>query len=92
MSRRFYKFLIILEAIIIIYLAFLIKKEMDKNRPLKLELGVYKNYFERRKKENEGLLKRVEYLSDPENLKKELKEKFNVAEPGEKVIILPENF
>lgn len=89
---KLYKFIIILEIILIIYLGFLLKKEIDRNRPLKIEYGIYKNYLERRKKENEYLLKRLEYLSDPENFKKELKEKFNVVEPGEKVIILPENF
>lgn len=89
---RFYKLLLILEILIIIYLGFLIKKEWDRNKPLKLEFATYKSYFERRKKENEELLKRVEYLKDPENFKKELKEKFNIVEPGEKVIILPENF
>ncbi|MFN3967034.1 MAG: hypothetical protein ACK4JE_05000 [Endomicrobiia bacterium] len=89
---KFYKILIILEILIIICFGFLIKKEIDRNRPLKLEFNIYKSYLERRSKENKELLKRVEYLRDPENFKKELKEKFNIVEPGERVIILPENF
>ncbi|MCS7184164.1 MAG: septum formation initiator family protein [Patescibacteria group bacterium] len=44
------------------------------------------------KKENEILKKKLDYLNNPENLKKELKEKFNLTQPGEQVIILPENF
>jgi len=90
--NKFFKFIILLQILIILYLGFLIKKEYDKNRPLKKEYYIYQNYLKRKEKENEDLKRRLEYLSDPENFKKELKEKFNLAEDGEKVIILPENF
>ncbi len=92
MSDRFIKFILIFQFIIVIYLGYLIIKEKRVNKPLKEEYRLYKNYVDRLEKENKELKRKLEYLSDPENLKKELKEKFNLVEPGEKVIILPENF
>lgn len=92
MFKNLYKFLLILEILIIIYLGYLIVKEMRFNKPLKDEIYIYKNYLERKLNENNKLKSRLEYLSDPENFKKELKEKLNLAESGESVIILPENF
>jgi len=92
MSDRFIKFILIFQFIIVIYLGYLIIKEKRVNKPLKEEYRLYKNYIDRLEKENKELKRKLEYLSDPENLKKELKEKFNLVEPGEKVIILPENF
>ncbi len=39
-------------------------------------------------KENENLQSDIEYFSEPENLEKELRLKFNYKEPGEKMIIV----
>lgn len=92
MYRGVYKFFVFLELIIALYLGYLIYKEIKINKPLKDEYKIYKSYLERRLKENKELKERLNYLSDPENFKKELKDKFNLVERGEKVIILPENF
>ena len=39
-------------------------------------------------KENETLQADIVYFSDPKNLEKELRSKFNYVKPGEKLIIL----
>ncbi len=39
-------------------------------------------------KENENLQSEIEYFSEPENLEKELKTKFNYRKPGEKMMIV----
>ena len=39
-------------------------------------------------KENENLQADIVYFSDPKNLEKELRSKFNYVKPGEKLIIL----
>ena len=91
MSKNIYNFIILIEIIFALYLGYLIYKEIKINRPLKVEYNTYENYLERRLKENQYLKERLNYLKDPENLKKELKDKFNIVEKGEKVIILPEN-
>jgi len=92
MYDKFIKFVIFIQILIIFYLGFIIVKEKIKNKPIKEEIGVYKNYIEKLEQENKKLKEKLEYLSDPENLKKDMKEKFNLVEPGEKVIILPQNF
>jgi cell division protein FtsB len=92
MSERLIRFLIFIQIVVIFYLGFLVIKEKIKNKPFKEEFKIYKNYIEKLEKENKDLREKLEYLSDPENIKKEMKEKFNLVEPGEKVIILPENF
>ncbi len=92
MSNKLIIFLIFLQITIIFYLGYFIVKEKIKNKPLKEEFRVYKNYIEKLEKENRELKEKLKYLSDPENFKKEMKEKFNLVEPDEKVIILPENF
>ncbi|GIW66187.1 MAG: hypothetical protein KatS3mg095_0085 [Candidatus Parcubacteria bacterium] len=92
MFDRISKPLIIFQIILIIYLAWLIIKEKKENYPLKKYYKNYQSLVESLKKENYELKKRLEYLNNPENLKKELKEKFNLTTPDEKMIILPENF
>ena len=92
MYRNTYKLIVLLELIIALYLGYLIYKEIKINKPLKEEYKIYESYLERRLKENKYLKERLNYLSDLENFKKELKDKFNLVEKGEKVIILPENF
>lgn len=42
--------------------------------------------LEKLKKENAGLLNDIGYYSEPENLAKELKSKFDYKKPGEKLI------
>jgi cell division protein FtsB len=92
MFRDIYKPLIFLQIILVIYLGFLIYKEKKENYVFKRDYRNYLNKIKKLEEENKILEKRIKYLSNPENLKKELKDKFNLVEPGEKVIILPENF
>lgn len=81
-----------MQILIILYLGFLIIKEKREMAPLKKDYEIYKNLIKRLTAENEDLKKRLNYLENPENLKKELKDKFNLVEPGEKVIIFPKDF
>ncbi|GIW65812.1 MAG: hypothetical protein KatS3mg094_331 [Candidatus Parcubacteria bacterium] len=92
MSDKLIKPIIIFELLLVIYLGWLIIKEKRDNRPLKNNLTNYQQIIKSLEKENYELKKRLEYLNNPENLKKELKEKFNLTSPDEKMILLPENF
>jgi cell division protein FtsB len=92
MFEKIYKPLIFFQLILIIYLGWLIIKEKKENLPLKKNYANYQNMVQSLEAENKQLKEKLEYLSHPENFKKELKEKFNLTEPGEKMIILPENF
>jgi len=79
--------LLLFEFIVVIILGVILVKEKLKNRPLKRDFQIYSAVLERLKSENIELKQRLQYLQNPENLKKEMKEKFNLAEPGEKLII-----
>lgn len=85
-------FLFLIEILVISYVAYLILKENIIIKPLKKDYQMNLNLINRLKKENEELKKRLKYLENPENFKKELKDKFNLVEPGEKLIIFPEKF
>lgn len=81
------KRLLALEFIMIIVLGVVLIKEKLQSRPLKRDFQVYSAVLERLRLENAELKQRLRYLQNPENLKKEMKKKFNLAEPGEKIII-----
>jgi cell division protein FtsB len=89
---KYLKIIFVLQILVILYLGFLIIKERKLNAPLRKDYEIYKNLIKRMQAENEELKRRLNYLENPENLKKELKDKFNLVEPGEKVIIFPKNF
>ncbi|MGC8981670.1 MAG: septum formation initiator family protein [Minisyncoccia bacterium] len=89
---RYMKIIFVLQILIIFYLGFLIIKEKISNAPLKKDYEMYENLVKRLERENESLKRRLNYLENPENLKKELKDKFNLVEEGEKVIIFPKNY
>lgn len=92
MFERLYKPIIVIQLILIIHLGWLIFKEKKENLPLKKDYANYQLLINSLKKENHQLKEKLKYLSNPENFLKELKEKFNLTEPEEKVLILPENF
>lgn len=59
----------------------------ERNR-LSADLGNLNNRLQALTKENADLQSEIEYFSHPENLEKELREKFNYKQSGEKMIIV----
>lgn len=55
---------------------------------LKNKLSAVMTEAEKLEKENGALLGDIEYFSNPKNLAKEIKAKFNYKNPGEKLIIV----
>jgi cell division protein FtsB len=92
MFEKFYKPLLIFEIILVVYLGWLIIKEKRENLPFKKDYEQYQSLIQSLSEENKKLKEKLDYLSNPENLKKELKDKLNLSDPNEKMIILPENF
>lgn len=58
------------------------------NRELNGVFGVLNKKLESFKKESEWLKADLEYFSEPENIEKELRARFNLKKPGEKLIIV----
>lgn len=65
--------------------AYFILKERDQ---LKIKMDDLNNRFGVLSKENSDIQSEIEYFSHPENLEKELKQRFNYKKPGEKMIII----
>jgi cell division protein FtsB len=59
----------------------------ERNR-LKADLDNLDNRLQALVKENIDLKSEIEYFSHPENLEKELRERFNYKNPGEKMMIV----
>lgn len=59
------------------------------HRPLRRELSDLRGELKALSNENARLKQQLRYLKSEENLKREARDKFNIAEPGEKLIILP---
>ena len=55
---------------------------------LKADLGDLNSRLQALMKENANLQSEIQYFSYPENLEKELREKFNYKTPGEKMMIV----
>lgn len=64
---------------------FLTLKERDQ---LKVKLNNLNSRLGVLLKENADLRLEIEYFSHPENLEKELRQKFNYKKPGEKMMII----
>ena len=58
------------------------------NRELKEVFAVLSKKLESFKKESAWLKADLEYFSEPENIEKELRARFNLKKPGEKLIIV----
>ncbi len=59
----------------------------ERNR-LSADLDNLNNRLQALTKENADLQSEIEYFSHPENLEKELREKFNYKDPSEKMMIV----
>ncbi|MCL4358372.1 MAG: septum formation initiator family protein [Patescibacteria group bacterium] len=83
------KFIIGAEILISIILAVLIIRAKSNSQPLQTDYRNYSASFQRLIQENQNLKNWLDYLKNPENVQKELKKKFGLAQPDEKVIIFP---
>ena len=90
--RRHHPLRTILGFILLVIVATLYIKEHKKNKPLHQELSTLQSDVQRLEQENVLLKQRSLYLYNQENLQKEARDKFNLSEPGEKVIIFPEGW
>lgn len=86
------KILLFIELILIIFISFGFIREKIKNRPAHKELKALKTELEKLRGENSNLKERLFYLQNPENRKKEMRDKLNLSDPEEKMIILPEGY
>ncbi|KKS19206.1 MAG: hypothetical protein UU76_C0003G0009 [Parcubacteria group bacterium GW2011_GWC1_41_7] len=87
--RRHHPIRTALGFLLIIGIAVLYVKERNKNEPLRQELSTLQSDVSRLRQENTLLKQRSLYLRNQENIQKEARDKFNLSEPGEKVIIFP---
>lgn len=78
----------ILLAVIMVLLIVQIYNLNSKKAFLKTNLSKVNDQVENLEKENRNLQADLEYFTDPLNLAKELKSKFNYKRPGEKLIIV----
>ncbi|MEK7674022.1 MAG: septum formation initiator family protein [Patescibacteria group bacterium] len=86
------KIIILIELVLIAFLSFNFIRDRIKNRPIRSELNGLRRELEKLQDENENLKQRLIYLQNPENKKKEMRDKLNLSEPGEKMLILPEGY
>ena len=76
----------------IIVLGFLIKGVANlyfQANNLKSEVRKLSDSLQKIETKNKFMKDKIKYLSNPENLIKEIKSRFNYLKPGEKMIILP---
>ena len=59
-----------------------------RERDVRSDFGEIQAKFDRTKQDQEKLRAELDYYLNPTNLKKELRSRFNLKEPGEKVLIL----
>lgn len=76
----------IASVIILGFLSFQIYRFYASNAVAEAELGKSSSKLGELKKENEQLQADIVYYSEPENLAKELKARFDYKKPGEKLI------
>lgn len=84
---------IIYSVFIVFFLAatFQIYKVDVERRDLKREMAVLADELELIEEDNSRLYERIEYFSEPRNLEKELRARFNYRLPFEKlIIVIPE--
>jgi uncharacterized membrane protein len=77
--------ILIIILIAVLIQAYFILKERDQ---LKTKLNDLNSRLGVLLKENSDIQSEIEYFSHPENLEKELKQRFNYKKPGEKMIII----
>ncbi len=80
--------IIIILLIILIVVSVQIYFFLKENRQLKIKLDNLNTKISALTKENVEIQSEIEYFSFPENLEKELRQKFNYKKPGEKMVII----
>lgn len=80
--------LTILLLLVVVALSWQLYQLYRQSRELSVVLGDVTNKAEEFKEENLSFQADLEYFSNPENLEKELRGRFNYKKPGEKLIIL----
>ncbi len=80
--------LIVILFVILIGVSAQIYLLLKENNQLSGNLGELNRRLEALAKENADVKSEIQYLSDPNNLEKELKSKFNYKNPGEKMMIV----
>ncbi|MEE8131933.1 MAG: septum formation initiator family protein [Candidatus Paceibacterota bacterium] len=79
---------VIVIVIVIVMLLTYIYFSFQEQRQLKENLSNLSAQIKTLVEENKHLKSEIEYFSEPENLEKELKTKFNYRKPGEKMMII----
>lgn len=77
--------ILIIILIAVLVQAYFILKERDQ---LKAKLDNLNDRLSVLLKDNADIKSEIEYFSNPENLEKELKQRFNYKKPGEKMMII----
>ncbi len=78
-----------IETVLLLVLIVSYARARISHRPLRRELGDLQAELRSLETENVRLKQQLRYLKSAENIKREARDKFNIAEPGEKVIVLP---
>ena len=90
MKKILKKLKIFIFLIFLAFLSFILFKNFREVLYLKKKLDISKEKLAELKKEKERLEEEIEYLSHPHNLEKEIRRRFNLKKPGEKVaVVLP---
>ena len=78
--------------ILFVAIAFQIYKVDSGRRELKREMAILVDEVELIEEDNSRLNEKIDYFSEPRNLEKELRARFNYRLPFEKlIIVIPEN-
>lgn len=80
-----------ISAVLFIFLIFVvvqIVKFSGREQAARAEYDEVKAEFDRTQADHERLREELSYYSDPDNLSKELRSRFNYTLPGEKILIL----
>ncbi len=85
--KKQYIYLIFL--LIIVFLGLEAYGSLSQHNNLNSELSKINIEYEALTQDNQKLNYQIEYFSDPRNLEKELRSKFNYRYPNEKLIIVP---
>jgi len=84
--RRWLIFITLL--IILVVVAFEVWQDWSRYRTLKNGLNGLEEQLEELSSSTDALAEDIDYYSDPYNLEKELRSRFNYKEPGEELMII----
>ncbi|HVO28919.1 MAG TPA: septum formation initiator family protein [Candidatus Paceibacterota bacterium] len=79
---------IIVLSLVVIFVGVRVVGFLEEQRALQQNLGDVQSRLATAKTQEANLEEEMQYLSDPANLEKELREQFNYKNPGETMVIL----